>query len=161
MNEIPLAVDSLARLLEVYPDAPADKRNTFLLLAERAFARQDPTSDTLAKLMTTGMGEHGPDLLFDLVATRSKTQAAKRATRLLSDPSIRKRGSKDMQLAHAIHNASACGKKAHVLRAKSDGGPRTLREIRALTSHCEQRQRCCLKGDKAVAAIETTLQARQ
>jgi serine/threonine protein kinase len=161
MNEIPLAIDSLPRLVKVYPDAPVDKRNTFLLIAERGFARRGPTSDKLAKLMTTEMGEHGPDLLFDLVATRGETLAAKRAARLLADATVRKRGSKDMQLAHAIHTASACGKKVQVLRAKGEGGTRTLREIRTLTSHCKQRQRCCLKDDKAVAAIETAIQARQ
>jgi serine/threonine protein kinase len=159
MSEIAQAVESLPLLILLDPDAPATRRNTFLELAVRAFDRGGGISDRMATLMTTGMGEHGPDLLFDIIVTRGETNAARRA-RTLFDAKLRKRGSKDMQHAYAIRSAAKCLKKTFALRAKTDGGFRTLREINEQKGRCVKGQRCCLKGDKGVAAVEAAIQAR-
>jgi tRNA A-37 threonylcarbamoyl transferase component Bud32 len=159
LHEIAQAVETLSELLEVDPQAPVTKRGSILQLAEMAIDRGGPVKARMLNMLTDTMGQHGPDLLFDLLTTRLTTPASREAERLLRDPALRKRGSRDMQLAYAIYLAPACRAKWAIIAAKKAGGPRTLRTIDGVTD-CESTERCCLKSDATVTAVAKAIRER-
>lgn len=159
MNDIPQAIAALEQLSALDPDAGASGQSTLLDLTVRACQRHDDSCDRTVELMSTKMGVHGLDLLFDLMTTRAGAPAATAATRRLADAETRSRGSQDMQHAYAIVTAKSCQHRALILRAQPHGGVRTAREIRAQL-RCNTADRCCFRDDAAVRAALEAIEKR-
>ena len=159
------AVDALGRLLEVDPEAPKDKnvRLGVLDLTVKACLQNGETCDKMLDLLTSKMGTAGPDVLFELIATKGGTNAQRHAERLLRDEAVRKRGNLAMNVAWELRTAPNCdAKKALFGRAKKDGDYRALRELQILKSRRQCRAvSCCLGTDQDLADTIRAIMDRQ
>lgn len=154
------SVDALEQLLNVDPLAPHDKevRQAVLKLAIDAAFLRNETSEKMIQLLSTRMGSTGIDLMYEVVATRGDSAAARDAERILREEAVRARGSEAMRIAYEIRFASGCdAKRALFDRARSHGDGRAAMELKLLRE-CRRGNTCCMRGDEAlnelIAAIE-------
>jgi serine/threonine-protein kinase len=98
--------------------------------------------EQLYEIIERRMGTHGIDLLYELMTTRGGSRAAKRATDLLADPEVRKRGTPALRIAYDLRKTSCPEKNQLFERAREDGDRRALGMLEELKD-C-RRSRCCL-----------------
>jgi hypothetical protein len=132
-------------------------------LTVKACLQNGDTCNKMLGLLTDKMGTAGPDVLFELIATKGGTNAQKHADRLLQDEAVRKRGNLAMNIAWDLRTAKSCdAKRALFGRAKKDGDYRALRELQILKSrrHCRT-VNCCLGTDQELADTVRAIMDRQ
>ncbi|MEO8903763.1 MAG: serine/threonine-protein kinase, partial [Polyangiaceae bacterium] len=156
------AVGAVARTLSVDPSLAGDKQIALILFQT---AQVKPASDATFALLVGPMGEHGPDVVYDLAATEVvKLWVRARADTWLRSPDFGKLATPALSITVALRFATDCPQRAALLaRATTDGDPRTLgylNQYRATTG-CGRRHRddcyACMRADShladAIAAI--------
>ncbi|MBK9258534.1 MAG: serine/threonine protein kinase [Polyangiaceae bacterium] len=154
------SVEALDELLTVDPLAPQDKevRGKALQLAVDVALLRNDSSEKMLQLLSTRMGSIGIDLMYELVATRGGSVAARDAERLLREDAVRARGTEAFRIAYDLRIASGCdAKRALFERARTQGDGRAAMELKLLRE-CRRGNTCCMRGDDAlndlIAAIE-------
>jgi hypothetical protein len=142
----------------------AEMRGAVLDLALRVAVASDREADQLFNLVATGMGTHGPDMLFTLVTTKGGSRAAKRAEDLLRDDAVRARGTPALRIAYDLR-ASRCGEKPALFeRAGTDGDGRALGLLMLLNQDCRHGWRrssdCCFPREPALVAAIDAIRTR-
>ncbi|MCC6526002.1 MAG: serine/threonine protein kinase [Polyangiaceae bacterium] len=125
------AMDAAARAFALAPELAGERRMRLLV----AMAAQSDDADAASKafdLMRARMGEHGPDLLYDLVV--SSPAARERAGAALEEPEVRARTSAAVAVAHALRSAPSCAARLPLLpRAVAEGDARAIAILAALS----------------------------
>jgi hypothetical protein len=158
------AIKSLAQLLELDPEAPADSdvRDDIVELAMRVMLLDGPEPDSVFDLLSSHMGTAGADILYELITTRGGSRAARRADEMLKDEDVRERGSAALRVAYELRTARSCEDKIALLdRAKADGDGRTLGQLQLLNKSCSRRSGdCCLHNDPRLKDAVDGIKAR-
>ncbi|MBI4957819.1 MAG: serine/threonine protein kinase [Myxococcales bacterium] len=125
------AMDAAARAFALAPELAGQRRMRLVVAA----AAQSDDADAASKafdLMRARMGEHGPDLLYDLVV--SSPSARERAGAALEEPEVRARTSAAVAIAHALRSAPSCAARLPLLpRAIAEGDARAIAILAALS----------------------------
>jgi len=157
----PGAVEGVEQVLKLDPDAAKDPavRNALVKLAVRACLGNGPSCKSLMDLLSEKAGTAGPDVLFELIATKGKTNAEKRAQRLLKDPAVRREASDALRVAYALRETRSCADVEKLYPdIEKDGDHRALRELKILQSRQCRARGCCLNGqDAEVKRLERSL----
>jgi serine/threonine-protein kinase len=159
------AIDALGPLLELDPNAPADKnvRAGMVKLTVRGCLKRDETCTKMLDLLTEGSGHHGPDILYEILITKGGTSAHEHASRLLQVPAVRKRATQAMRIAYDLRTAKGCDERKKLLpRAIKYGDHRARRELKILDSRgqCRLLKCCDLIDDKDLEAAIDAIDER-
>ena len=117
------AMDNMAKLLELWPDAAADA--DLQKAVRTAVETGPPATDKALDLLATKMGQAGLDALWDVMLANSKGRT--RAEAILKQPEVREVASPALRIALDLREAQTCqAKKLLVDRAASDGDVRSI-----------------------------------
>jgi len=165
-NEWRKVVEGVEQVLRMDPDAiddPAVKKS-LLAYTVRACINDGEGCKAMMELLSERSGTAGPDVLFELIATKGGTGAQKRADRLLADPSVMRGASDALRIAYELRKAHGCaGVEKLYPEVEQKGDHRALRELKILQSRRQCRPRgCCLNGQEpAVKRIERAILDRR
>jgi len=160
------AVRAVAKLVSVSERAVEDQDVEEAVKA----AVQGPTesADAAFALMENGLGEKGPDLLYDLSTTKGLSpKALTRVKQTLVKPDVKARMSPALAVVVELRAASGCeAKKALLSRAKEQGDERLLSALKAMQvpkgcgflglSDCWS----CMRRDNALGAAIAAIEER-
>ena len=160
------AVRAVAKLVSVSERAVEDQDVEEALKA----AVQGPTesADAAFALMENGLGEKGPDLLYDLSTTKGiPPKALTRVKQTLVKPDVKARMSPALAVVVELRAATGCeAKKALLPRAKEQGDERLLSALKAMQvpkgcgflglSDCWS----CMRRDNALGATIAAIEER-
>jgi hypothetical protein len=125
------------------------------------------TADAALELMASGMGSHGPDLLYELLTVpRIGAYPRERAEALLKDPATRGLATTGLLMANDLRAAVGCARKDLFARAKVEGDGRSLPYLKPLlvTTGCDWHRRgdCfkCLTNRAELRATIATIEKR-
>lgn len=106
----------------------------------------------LLELLATRFGEGGVDVLYEVIARRGGSTAARIATELVARPEVRARGSAAFRVAMDLRDAPCASKASLADRARAEGDGRALAVLSALRStDCDATTgACCVFDDPAV-----------
>jgi hypothetical protein len=140
--------------------AAADARAALLDLLARGQALGSTQGERLFGLVSSGIGPLGPDLLYELCATKSGTDAAKRAEELLKTDKVRAIGSEALRVAYDLRSAEGCPARLKLFEpARLQGDRRALTELQRLKD-CDPSAGCCMRDNQPLAEAITLLAAR-
>jgi hypothetical protein len=160
------AVRAVAKLVSVSERAVEDQDVEEALKA----AVQGPTesADAAFALMENGLGEKGPDLLYDLSTTKGlPPKALTRVKQTLVKPDVKARMSPALAVMVDLRAATGCeAKRALLSRAKEQGDERLLSALKAMQvpkgcgflglSDCWS----CMRRDNALGATIAAIEER-
>jgi eukaryotic-like serine/threonine-protein kinase len=160
------AVRAIAKLVAVSERAAEDQDVEDALRA----AVQGPTesADAAFALMESGLGEKGPDLLYDLSTTKGLSpKVLTRVKQTLAKPDVKARMSPALAVIVDLRAATGCeAKKALLPRAKDNGDERLLSVLKSLQvpkgcgflglSDCWT----CMRRDNALGATIAAIEDR-
>jgi eukaryotic-like serine/threonine-protein kinase len=132
------AVTGLAEVARMDPGiAGRDAYQTHVLdLAVKAVLNGGEAERRMLALLSGELGEHGIDLLYEIVVRWGGSRAADRAASLLQDAAVRDRGSAAMRVAYELRTAASCAAKRALLdRVATDGDYRALRELKGIAAN--------------------------
>jgi hypothetical protein len=154
-------VADLDELLSLDPNAAQDRdvRNAVVEVLMRLMVGGGENPDRIFEMLQNRMGTTGIDVLYELITTRGGSRAAKRATELLRDESVRGKGSPALRIAYDLRMSPCNDKPALFERAKSDGDNRTLGMLQELNRRCG-RGRCCFPNDPTLRDAIDAMKAR-
>lgn len=160
------AVSALKQLFALAPKDTADRQLRTLVI--RIAASGGGAVEPALELMSHGMGEAGPDLLYDLFLTSSALRP--RITRLFDDQALRSNASPALSIAYDLRSADSCAARVPLLsRAKRHGDERSIATLQMLSSRTKKgcgyakRKPCpapCAAQAKAFIAATTDMRAR-
>lgn len=160
------AVSALKQLFKLVPKDTSDRQLRTLVI--RIAASGGGAAEPALELMSQGMGEAGPDLLYDLFLTSSALRP--RITRLFDDQALRSNASPALSIAYDLRSADSCAARVSLLdRAKKHGDERSIATLQMLSSRTKKgcgygkRKPCpapCGAQAKAFIAATTEMRAR-
>jgi serine/threonine-protein kinase len=164
------AIKAWSDLIEVDPSAASDKSVREGVMSA---ASQESAADQTLPVLEAGLGELGPDVLYDLTLAKGGAKVAKRAQESIDKPAVIARASKALKVALELRAArrltpgEACRVRRELFaRAKEEGDARALPYLSELTSTrgCGflRRGDCfpCLHGDGLLTEAISTVRAR-
>src|SRR5262249_39633558 len=110
--------------------------------------------DRIFAALTDQLGTDGLDVLYDLVASKGRSNAALRAGELLRKKEIMARAAPELRIAFELREAPCVDKLARLARAGKEG------HARALVVMENQGLACFKKNNKAVLEAMKELRAR-
>ncbi|MFO0591454.1 MAG: hypothetical protein U0441_28150 [Polyangiaceae bacterium] len=155
-------MDDLERLLAIEPTAidRADVRKmvgdaaVYALVASPQGGALAPEAERIFTFLTTRAGTAGPDILFDLVATRGGTRAATYAEDLLKRDDIRAKGTPALRIAADMRLAATCQDRTALFeRAKAEGDRRVLATLFTMARCGRGPTDCCMANDAAYREV--------
>ncbi|MGK4004847.1 hypothetical protein WMF31_19605 [Sorangium sp. So ce1036] len=132
------ALAAAKRLLELDPGAAADGDVQHVVLS--AAAGPPEAAAAALDLMASGMGSHGPDLLYDLATGSSAVKTGnpamkERAAKRLGEAAVLERATPALRIAQELRLARSCKARQPLLeRAAADGDRRALDVLSSLVS---------------------------
>ena len=164
------AVKTWSDLITADPSAAADRQ---VREGVSSAAAQEAAADQILPMLETGLGELGPDVLFDLAFARGNARLAKRAQDAIEKPALAARASKalrvalELRAAKKLTPADSCRVRRELFqRAKDEGDARCVPYLSELTSTrgCGflRRGDCfpCLHGDGLLTEAINASRAR-
>lgn len=147
------AVDSVAEMLKRDPDAAEDKNvKKFLIdFLVKACDGNGAACVPLFDAIQKGAGSSAPDVFFELVVTKGRTGAQRRASKRLEGASLRRQGTDAFRVAYGLRQAKGCGAVRKLLpEVEKAGDVRAKRELEIMKSkrQCPYRG-CCLDQNDA------------
>ena len=104
-------------------------------------ASQEAAADQVMPMLEAGLGELGPDVLFDLALARGNPKLARRAQEVIEKPAFGPRASKALRVALELRAAKkmspgeSCRVRRELFaRAKEEGDTRSVPYLSELTS---------------------------
>jgi len=159
------AIDALVPLLELDPNAPSDSnvRAGMVTLTVRGCLKSGETCNKMLDILTEGSGQHGPDILYQILISKGGTTAHRHAERLLQVPEVQKRMSKALRIAYELRTAKGCDDRAALFStAVKEGDRRALSQLKILDSRrqCRLLKCCDLVDDPDLQAAIDALQKK-
>lgn len=150
---------ALKELVAIAPDSLRDKaiRTHAVTLSQTLALIQGPEPAEFLTLLTSDWAPDGLDVLYEIVATRGSSRAAKDAAIFLADETVRARGTPALRIAWEMRAAQSCDAKRPLLgRAAAEGDGRVLSELLIAQTSCRRGGICCAWKEPAV---EETIRA--
>jgi serine/threonine-protein kinase len=125
------AMATARRLLLIAPERAQDPDVRRTIIA--AAAGPQEAAQIAFELMTTAMGERGPDLLFEMaLAANTPKTVRERALQALASPESRLVTSESLAIANELRTTLPCGRKTLLPRARDRGDARSLQYLKPL-----------------------------
>ena len=164
------AIKVWSDLIEIEPAAANDKA---VREGVASAASHETAADQTLPLLEAGLGELGPDVLYDLTIAKGSTKLARRAQEAIDKPALVARASKPLKVALELRAArrlppsESCRVRRELFaRAKDEGDARSMPYLSELTSTrgCGflRRGDCfpCLHGDGLLTEAISAVRAR-
>lgn len=162
-------MDDLERLLAIEPTA-IDRADVRKMVADAAVyatvagpsGAVSPEAERIFTFLTTRAGTAGPDILFDLVATRGGTRASTYAEDLLKRADVRDKGTPALRIAADLRFAATCQERTALFdRAKTDGDRRVLATLFTMARCGRGPSDCCMSTDPAYREVVRVITAKK
>jgi eukaryotic-like serine/threonine-protein kinase len=157
------ALEALEALVALDTDVLADPsvRANVVALSQPVSLLPGKEPERFLNLLAAKSGTRGIDLLYELVATKGGSRAARDSQLYLEDPHVIERGSPALQIAWALRKAESCqAKKPLLARASTDGDRRALGLLQMAKQSCRRGAKCCDWKDAELDATLAAIQAR-
>jgi hypothetical protein len=119
------------RLLRVAPAEAADPELRIIVV--KAAETPGQASEQALDLMANHMQSHGPDLLYELLL--SKSRLSEKAAALLRNPKVQERFSPALAVAYELRNQNSCAARLPLLtRAANLGDERSTQVLSPLST---------------------------
>jgi hypothetical protein len=143
--DLPAAVEALEKMLQLAPERAGDADVRRIVLA--AATSGGEASPAAFRLMSSGMGSKGPDLLYDLMLEHP--ELADRAKFRLTRYSVRRHFTPQLSIAFDLRFAATCAGRTSMLQRAHELGDQ--RSINVLSSLVSQAPNCGKGGLRCLA----------
>ena len=111
--------------------------------------------DQVFELLTNGLGTDGLDILYEVLATKGRSNAALRAEAILHNPAVIRRATPALSVAFELREASCVDKLGLLRRAEREGDGRALVVLENQGLSCFKKNNRRVK--EAMAALRSRL----